>query len=921
MVKGCGEESAGGCATNFQYGVSIDIEITKNRAPVNLSVCALMLMLRGSQRAAEAKAAAKQPSRHCQALQASTCPNFLSHNHICTLTMPTTPSNLRIPMLVLTLIVLSPTCTCVQVQVAEPTTLFQSRFFGMNVDVPMNAHGTVMGELLWDRSFRSGITGPGSRWAFSATLPSNATLFPSGGADPAYPGYLQIANTGGPTPQLTQTLMGPIYTSETVTLSGMIRCPNPPSSCPTSVSIALTGFTPSFTILGSLTTPLAPLTASWEPFSLPIPVDIGHLTPGIVISFGTGIVQVDELRMAPSSLNGVPRVVPSVVEAMEEMGTSVIRCPGGFNVDSWTWKNSIGPLGSRGEVVFKTTTGVPSFYTPSFGLDECLSLCADTPGMECILQINILEDPSETEDLIEYVFGSSSGSVWGSQRAANGRAEPYPLTLIELGNEPNKIYARPEDGEADAGRGYAVRALSHLMVLKSQAPQTVRVLGAGETTFVLADWLQPPSSDPVLLLLQRWNGWVFSNGTTPPLSQELDYVSAHYYSFWGSGSSETETTVSQMSTARMLQASTDVVQERYVDKPFFYTEYGTVIAVGSVIQTPPLMDLRAGLVAADGIFAAVENESIEGACYFNLAERVGFGTLVVRDVSDPATFVKRPTGLALSLLARLQGGMVCPANLTGSPITTSSTNSGAVPMGLAYADVSAIVTTNGLALINRNTGSDASVTVTLPDGFVDGSVVVQTLGAGIALTANNEVTDEVVIVGSSAAVVGREITLTVPAHSLIVANLTYVPPPTCPVPSDANGVTDPSCSFKVGGSCSVVCNNGYSGGGSSSCVVPGPVFDPPFSPCLPVSPPPPPPSPPPPPPSTGASAIGGGSGEEDSGGVAGLSTTTFALAVVAPLVAVGVAVAVVGVWVVRKRSASRRVDGSSATELGRVGKK
>ena len=51
-----------------------------------------------------------------------------------------------------------------------------------------------------------------------------------------------------------------------------------------------------------------------------------------------------------------------------------------------------------------------------------------------MITLNNEEEPGDLADLIEYAYGSA-GTAWGAQRIQDGRAEPYPPFVVEIGNE------------------------------------------------------------------------------------------------------------------------------------------------------------------------------------------------------------------------------------------------------------------------------------------------------------------------------------------------------------------------------------------------------------------------------------------------------------------------------------------------------
>ncbi|PBK76468.1 glycoside hydrolase [Armillaria solidipes] len=146
-----------------------------------------------------------------------------------------------------------------------------------------------------------------------------------------------------------------------------------------------------------------------------------------------------------------------LAEAMAATHPSVWRFPGGNNLEGasfdtrWKWNDTLGPLEERPGRI--GDWGYPN--TDGLGLLEYLNWAEDL-GAEPILGIWSGISISNYSDLttwpivpeedlqpfiddalneIEFIVGDAETSVWGQLRASLGRAEPYQLRLIEVGNE------------------------------------------------------------------------------------------------------------------------------------------------------------------------------------------------------------------------------------------------------------------------------------------------------------------------------------------------------------------------------------------------------------------------------------------------------------------------------------------------------
>ena len=116
----------------------------------------------------------------------------------------------------------------------------------------------------------------------------------------------------------------------------------------------------------------------------------------------------------------------STVEAMQEMGVSVIR-QGGTVSQSFAWKEWRGPPWNRSSMGH--TWG--DSLVGSWGLFEMIDLC-NAVGIKPV--VTLAYDTNKAQDwadLVEYLYGDNT-TEWGSLRIADGHQEPYYLDTMEL---------------------------------------------------------------------------------------------------------------------------------------------------------------------------------------------------------------------------------------------------------------------------------------------------------------------------------------------------------------------------------------------------------------------------------------------------------------------------------------------------------
>ena len=207
-----------------------------------------------------------------------------------------------------------------------------------------------------------------------------------------------------------------------------------------------------------------------SPPRLAVRVDVGSEPTGPPISprlFGANAIWIDGGQGLVRRGTGEPD--PATIEAVKALGVALIRFPGGTLSHAYRFMDGIGPMAGRkpGHDVFQNRA-VESDY----GFDEFMR-CAALAGAEPIVCLNWKTgSPAESAAFVAYAnarpedatpLGMDAGGRdfgtagdWARRRAENGRAEPYGVKLIEVGNETN--LRRFGETVADYARGYRAHA-------------------------------------------------------------------------------------------------------------------------------------------------------------------------------------------------------------------------------------------------------------------------------------------------------------------------------------------------------------------------------------------------------------------------------------------------------------------------------
>ena len=120
-----------------------------------------------------------------------------------------------------------------------------------------------------------------------------------------------------------------------------------------------------------------------------------------------------------------------VLEALKALHVPVLRWPGGCFADEYHWMEGIGPKEERRKIVNNNWGG--TLEDNSFGTHEFLNLC-ELLGAEPYISGNVGSGTvEEMAKWVEYMT-ASSGSM-AELRARNGRAEPWKVKYLGIGNE------------------------------------------------------------------------------------------------------------------------------------------------------------------------------------------------------------------------------------------------------------------------------------------------------------------------------------------------------------------------------------------------------------------------------------------------------------------------------------------------------
>jgi alpha-L-arabinofuranosidase len=149
-----------------------------------------------------------------------------------------------------------------------------------------------------------------------------------------------------------------------------------------------------------------------------------------------------------------------VLALVRELGTTLIRYPGGNFVSSYRWEDGVGPARQRPR---RLDLAWRSLEPNRFGLDEFMRLTARV-GAEPMLAVNLgTRGVAEACDLVEY-SNHPAGTTLSDLRRAHGAERPYGIRLWCLGNEMDGEWQVGHKTAEEYGRLAAVTARAMRLV-------------------------------------------------------------------------------------------------------------------------------------------------------------------------------------------------------------------------------------------------------------------------------------------------------------------------------------------------------------------------------------------------------------------------------------------------------------------------
>jgi alpha-L-arabinofuranosidase len=191
-----------------------------------------------------------------------------------------------------------------------------------------------------------------------------------------------------------------------------------------------------------------------------------------------------------------------VIDLVRELGVSTIRYPGGNFVSGYRWEDGVGPAEHRPR---RLDLAWHSTETNQVGLHE-FQTWLDHVGSDLMLAVNLgTRGVEDAMALLEYA-NVPTGTARTAQRAANGREEPFAVSMWCLGNEMDGPWQVGHRNAEDYGK------------LASQTAKAMRMVDRGVELVVCG------SSARNMPTFGEWERVVLEH-----TYDDVDYISCHAY--------------------------------------------------------------------------------------------------------------------------------------------------------------------------------------------------------------------------------------------------------------------------------------------------------------------------------------------------------------------------------------------------------
>ena len=400
-----------------------------------------------------------------------------------------------------------------------------------------------------------------------------------------------------------------------------------------------------------------------------------------------------------------------VVEALKKIHVPDIRWPGGCFADLYDWRDGIGPRAKRPVRVNVHWGGVTE--DNSFGTHEFMNF-SELVGADAYVSLNVGSlTPYDGAQWLEYMTSDSQSSL-AKERRKNGRAKPWTVRFVGIGNETWGCGGNMRgDYAADINRRYATFA------------NTPREMG----TLKIASGSHDDNYDFTETMMRdggRFDGLSLHYYTVPRVFRDKGPATGFPESEWAS-------TLKHALHIDEIVTKTSAIMDKYdagKKVGLYVDEWGTWYDQepgshpGFLYQQNSLRDAEVAALSLN-IFQR-HSDRVKGA---NIAQMIN--VLQAMILTDKEKMVLTPTYHVFDMYQAFMGAAPLPATVTGPDYVQGDNR---MPM----ADVFAARGKDGktvLAIVNTDPNHAVQVVTNLT-GTAHGRIL-----SGFAMDAHNSFTD------------------------------------------------------------------------------------------------------------------------------------------------------------------------------------
>ena len=222
-----------------------------------------------------------------------------------------------------------------------------------------------------------------------------------------------------------------------------------------------------------------------------------------------------------SPIPNVRGIRSDVVAALRDIHVPVVRWPGGCFADQYNWRSGIGPAGAR----TSTVNSWGNVIEPNtFGTDEFMDFVGQI-GSEAYISVNVgSRTPAEAADWLEYMT-TDQPSTLGKARVGNGRAAPYRVKYVGIGNESWGC------GGGMTGEEYVGEYKRFVSFIRNLNPAQKSPIPFSRSPDAMKEIAVGPDSDKTEYTEAVMKAW----SRRPAYGWDVDGISLHYYTGGASG--------------------------------------------------------------------------------------------------------------------------------------------------------------------------------------------------------------------------------------------------------------------------------------------------------------------------------------------------------------------------------------------------